>query len=119
MTLAQLEALEERREFKIRHQRFNAGLIASAIFNANRVSTDSPALSAFDFIAGFQLDPEEEERDKLRRSIKHSIALTMIDLSRNKTPDEVKELKAKVLANLRKSGVEDAEELFNEVFPKK
>jgi hypothetical protein len=116
LTLAELEALEDRRATEIRHARFNAALITSAIYNSNR-SADSPAMSPFDLIPGFEPDPAEQEREERRRSIKKAIAVAMTRLPDNTPPEVMREMKDKMLARAKASGVEDAEELYREVFP--
>lgn len=115
LTLPQLDALEERREIAIRHARFNAALITATIYNVNR--GESKPLSAFDFIPGFDSDPVDEEKAELRRSVKHAIALAITDLPKTWSRAEVLAEKAKMVANMKRTGLEDAEEIFREVFP--
>jgi hypothetical protein len=114
ITLAQLEALEERRTIAIRHQRFNAALITSALINANRAA-DSPSVSPFDFLPGFD-NPEDDEKDKTRRSIKHAIAIAFTQM-RGKSHEEIQAEKAAMIQRMEANGVEDPEELIREVFP--
>jgi hypothetical protein len=115
ITLAQLEALEERRAIELRHARFNAALMTSALYNMNK-SPDSPALSPFDFLAGYEQDPEEAEKDKLRRSVKHAVAIAFTQM-KHKSPEEIQAEKSKMIERMTKSGVEDPEGLIREVFP--
>lgn len=116
LTLSELEALEDRRAVEIRHARFNAALITSTIFNANR-SADSPALSPFDLIPGFEPDPAEQEREERRRGVKRAIAIAMTRLPEGTPLEAVREMKAKMIARAKASGFDDAEELYREVFP--
>lgn len=109
LTLAQLEALEERRRVQLRHDRFNAALTASAIINSNSETKVSP----FDFVPGFEPDPRDEER----RNIKRSIATLFTRLPDNVTPAEVQALKQRTIERLKAQGIEDAVQLFHEVFP--
>lgn len=114
MTLAQLEALEERRMIAVRHARFNAALITSAIINAHRTGED--AVSPFDFLAGYERDPEQEEKEKLRRSVKKTIAGAlgnMFGASREKVLAE----RDRMIARMTAAGIEDPEDLFREVYP--
>lgn len=117
MTLAQLEALEDRRAIAIRHARFNAALVASTIFNANRTTSEVPPLSPFDFLAGFEADPEEQRKAELRRSVKQAVALAFTQLPKTITREQALAEKAKMIANMQRTGFEDAEEIFREVFP--
>lgn len=115
MTLAQFEALEDRRATAIRHARFNAALITSALVNVN-LSGEADALSPFDFLPGYELDPEEIEKAKLRKSTKRAIALHFAQMP-GASMEEVLEEKARVIQRLTASGIEDAEELIREVYP--
>jgi hypothetical protein len=114
LTLAQLEALEERRAIAIRHDRFNAALVTSALINANR-SSDSPAVSPFDFLPGFE-NEEEDEKQKLRRSVKHAIAIAFTQM-RDKSREDVLREKAAMCERMKANGIDDPEELIREVFP--
>ena len=116
LTLPELEALEERRTIALRHERFNAALVASALINSHRVSEDSPAVSPFDFLPGFDRDPEEEEREKTRKSVKHAVAAAFTEM-RGATPEQVQAAKAQMVLGMTKSGIEDPEGLIREVFP--
>jgi hypothetical protein len=115
LTLAQLEALEERRAIELRHKRFNSALIVSTLVNLNR-SPDSDAVSPFDLIPGYDVDPEEVEADKLRRSIKHGIALAFTQM-RGASAQQVQAENSRMIERMTAEGVEDPEGLINEVFP--
>jgi hypothetical protein len=115
LTLAQLEALEERRAIEVRQGRFNAALITSTLINSHRAE-DSDPISPFDFLAGFERDEEEEERDKLRTSIKRAVALAFAQM-RGLGPEAVQAEKAAMIQRMTASGVEDPEGLIREVFP--
>jgi hypothetical protein len=117
LTTAQLEALERRRMVAIRYERFNAALIVSALFNIHR-GEDVSALSPFDFLPGFERDPADEEKEKLRQSVKRSIKLAISGLPKNWTREQIDEQKKRMLGRVKQSGqVEDADELFREIFP--
>jgi hypothetical protein len=94
--------------------------VTSVIFNANR-PPDSRPVSPFDFIAGFEEDPKDREREELRRSIKRSVALAFVEM---KNPDgsrmnreQVLEEKRKMVERMKANGVEDPESLIREVYP--
>jgi hypothetical protein len=103
--------LEERRRVQLRHERFNAALVASAVINAN--SLGESRVSPFDFVPGFESGPEEEER----RHLKRSIATLFSRLPDDVTPEKVQALKVRTIERLKADGVEDADQLFSEVFP--
>jgi hypothetical protein len=109
-----LEALEERRTIAIRHDRFNAALITSALINANR-SADSASVSPFDFLPGFD-NEEEDEKQKTRRSVKHAIAIAFTQMKGMSREDVLTE-KAAMVERMKANGVEDPEGLIREVFP--
>lgn len=109
------EALEDRRAVSIRHARFNAALVTATLMNAHR-GADSESISPFDFLAGFEVDEAEADGLKLRKSIKHAIALAFTQM-KCKTPAEAQAAKATMIQNMKSSGVADPEELIREVFP--
>ena len=115
MTLGQLEALEERRMVSVRRARFDAALIASVTYNAHR-GTDSEALQPWDFLPGFERDPEEEEAEKLRKSMKHAISVAFSEMQFS-TPEAVQLEKHRMIARMKAGGVEDPEGLIREVYP--
>jgi hypothetical protein len=113
LTLAQLEALEERRAVRVRHSRFNSALVASILANTNR-SGDSEAVSPFDFLAGFEESDEEIGKRKLRESTKAAIRVFVA----NTSPDGVKESLRRMVEKMKDGGeIDDPEELVREVFP--
>lgn len=113
--MAQLEALEERRTIALRHDRFNAAMISSAIINVNRPA-DSDPVSPLDFLPGFDRTPGDIEKEKLRRSVKHAVAIAFTNMS-GKTAEEVQEVKRRMIARMTDNGIEDPEELIREVYP--
>lgn len=115
LTLAQIEALEERRAITVRHARFNAALISSTLVNLNR-PPDSEALSPFDFLAGYERDPEEEERRAARNAVKKAVAIAFTEM-RHLPPERIQAEKVAMIARMREDGVDDPEELIREVFP--
>lgn len=116
MTLAELEALEERRATDLRHARYNAALVASAIYNVNRAEDVEP-VSPFSFIPGYEPDPVDEEQKKRRRGAVQSIRVAMSRLPDGVKPEAVVELKGKMIARLKGQGYEDAEDIMREAFP--
>ncbi|HEX4201560.1 MAG TPA: hypothetical protein VHY59_08590, partial [Chthoniobacterales bacterium] len=109
LTMAELEALEARRSNAIRHSRFNAALVSSAICNANR-SADSEPISPFDFIAGFERDEEDEEKEKLRRSVKKAVVLAFGQM-RGKDREYILAERAKMVSRMELNGIDDPDGL--------
>jgi hypothetical protein len=115
MTLAEFEALEARRMIAVRHARFNAALIASHLYNANR-GADTDAVSPFDYLPGYERSEEDIEAEKTRKSVKHAISVAFSERG-FATPEAAQAEKARMILRMRATGVEDAEQLFREVFP--
>jgi hypothetical protein len=113
LTLAQLEALDERRAIEIRHARHDAAFIVSAIYNASLGPGVEP-LSPFDFLPGFEPDPEEREREQARKAIVSSIRQTLAMLP---TPEAVRTMRDKIVTRLKAQGYTDAEDIIREAYP--
>lgn len=114
LTFAQLEAIENRRIVRINHSRYNAGLVAAMIFNAN-AGADSDKIDAFDFVPGFQRTAEEIEEEKRVTSIKQGVRVAFSRLGYC-SPEKLKKHRAGMLKRLQDSGIADAEEFITEVF---
>jgi hypothetical protein len=114
LTPGMFQALCKRRNISIKYDRYANALTASAIYNSNRASADDPVVTAFDFIR-----PEEDAArlDKIRKGkqyAKKAIGnLPMMTTTREK----YLEARTRAIADLTASGYEDAEGLFNEVWP--
>jgi hypothetical protein len=113
LTMPQLEALEERRMIGVRYARFNAGLLATILYNA-RPGVDEP-VEVWDFIPGFSRDSTEVEADKLRRSIKDAVGQAFIRMQ-NRTVEQVRQEAAAMIQRMTDAGTEDAESIVREVF---
>lgn len=64
LTLADIEAMETRRNYRFRRQIFNAGIVAAIINNVNRSEGERPK-SAFDFLPLMDGEEEEDEEDEV------------------------------------------------------
>lgn len=115
MTLPELEALEDRRMVAVRHARFNAALSASAVYNAHR-GEDTDPLSPFDFLPGFERDPEEVEAEKSRKAVKQAVGVAFAEM-KGATAEQVRAEKVRMIERMKANGIEDAEELIREVYP--
>lgn len=115
LTLAQLEALEERRAIQIRHARHDAAFIVSAMLNANR-APDMEALTPYDFLPGFEEPEDEREARQRRKEIIRGIRVTFAALG-GASAEEVKGMRDKMVARLKVDGHADADEIMGEAFP--
>jgi hypothetical protein len=116
LTFPQFEALEERRAIQIRHARHDAAFIVATLLNVNRVSSDSDWCSPFDFLPGFERDPQEVEAEQRRREVVRSIRQTFINMP-DASHERVQEARGKIIARLKERGYEDAEQLMTDAFP--
>ena len=115
LTLAQFEALEERRAAHIRQHRFNAALITSTVYNAHR-STDSQPLEVWDFIAGMEKSEDEREAERVRKEMRRTVGEVLTRVA-TEPMEKVQEVTRHLIARLEENGIEDPRELIKEVFP--
>jgi hypothetical protein len=101
LTLAHIEALEERRAIEIRYARYDALTVACAMVGGNPL----------DYLPGYEQTPEELER----RDIKMGIIAALMRLPVNTTQEEVDVLRKRIVERLKANGRTDAEEIMNEV----
>jgi hypothetical protein len=87
----------------------------STLINLKR-DPESKPISPFALLAGYEPDPEDEEKDKLRVSIKHAIAVAFTQM-RGASPEQIQAEKARMIERMKADGVEDPEGLIREVFP--
>jgi hypothetical protein len=98
----------------VRHARFNAGLITSTFFNANR-SADAEALEVWDFIPGFERNADEVEQDKLRRSVYQSVEHAFTRMH-GRTVEQVRAEAVAMIKRMEGHGTQDAEGIVREAF---
>lgn len=116
LTLAQLEALEERRAIEIRHARHDAAFIVSTLFNLNRGSGSDP-LTPYDFLPGFEQDPDEKEAEDKRKAAVRGVRAAFAMQPVNISAAAVKSMKARILIRLQDQGYMDAEDIMREAYP--
>jgi hypothetical protein len=91
--------------------RYAAAIVASAIYNVNRSSADSPLIEPIDFVR--VSDPQREQTTEIKRVLKSVIGQMPTGTSR----DKYLEVKERVIASLTAQGRKDARELFDEAWP--
>lgn len=109
LTPGMFHALCKRRNIHFKYNRLAHAMTASAIYNVNRASSESPVVQPFDFIR--EPDPELERRNDIKRVIKEAVGRAIIT-----SPDKFQELRSRTIASLTAQGRKDAEQLFNECF---
>jgi hypothetical protein len=113
LTPAMFRALCDRRNVRLKHERFANALTASAVYNVNRPSADEPMVSAYDFVRDGKDSQEHHERQTLKRQIKHAV------MSMPQATPRAKFLKMRtnIIAQLTSQGRTDAAELWAECWP--
>jgi len=105
--------LAKRRNVGIRYDRYANALTASAVYNVNRGSEDSPTVCAFDFVRDEKSAAKLEKLREARQHVKKVIGQLPMTTPREKYLD----VRRKVIADLTASKYENAEALFDEVWP--
>lgn len=118
MTLARLEALEERRAIKIRHARHDAAFIVATLFNVHR-GGKGEAVSPFDFLPGFEVDPVAKEAEDRRTAAVRGVRAVFAMMPDKATSEQVKERIGKIIDRLLAQGYTDAEArgILSEAYP--
>jgi hypothetical protein len=113
LTPSMFQALCRRRNIRLKHERFANALTASAVYNVNRASSDSPIMTAFDFVRDEKSSRARAERLAIKAQIAQSVGTMPTDTPREK----FMEIRQRVIASLTAKGRADAEELWKEVWP--
>jgi len=110
-TPAMFNALCRRKRIRYKYERLAHALTASAVYNCNRASKDSPVIQPFDFVR--EVDKAEEERMAIVAIIRKAIGEAAAKAPREK----LLRIRMNVIASLAKRGRTDGEAIFNEVWP--
>jgi hypothetical protein len=105
-------ALCKRRNIWFKYERFANALTAAAVYNTNRTSSDSPTISAFDFIRSAEDSAQKDELQRIKSAIRQSIGIHPVGTPRKK----FLEIRQRTIDLLKSQGRQDAEELFNQVW---
>jgi hypothetical protein len=105
-------ALCKRRNVRLKHDRFANALTASAVYNVNRTTADSPVLTAFDFVRETANEAEEQTK-----AIKGTIRQIVGNMPSNLPREKFQAIRARTIESLTAQGRTDAESLFDEVWP--
>jgi hypothetical protein len=110
-TPTMFNALCKRKRIRYKYERLAHALTASAVYNCNRASKDSPIIQPFDFIR--EVDAAQEEVLLIKSLIKKAIGEAAVKTPRAK----LLRIRMNVIASLAKRGRTDGEALFNSVWP--
>lgn len=113
LTPGMFQALCKRRNIGIRYDRYANALTASAVYNTNRSSEESPILTAFDFIRDEEQAARLEKLREAKRFVKTAIGQMPMTTPRAKFI----EIRRKAITDLTASGYDNAEAIFDSVWP--
>jgi hypothetical protein len=113
LTPSMFNALCVRRNLKFKYDRFANALTASAVYNVNRTTNESPFITAFDFVRDEKQTAVKEERNKIIGTIKQVVGMMPSDTPREK----FLAVRERVVNSLKSQGRVDAEELWAECWP--
>jgi hypothetical protein len=113
LTPAMFQALCKRRNIRIKYERYAHALTASSVYNANRHSKDAPIITAMDFIRS----EESAKRLEKMRAARRDIRKVIMNQRRGMTRPEYLDVRKRVISDLSSRGYDNAEALFNEVWP--
>ena len=104
-------ALCKRKRIRYKYERLAHALTASAVYNCNRASKDSPIIQPFDFVR--ETDVATEETMAIKAIIRKAIAEAAVDTPRA----TLLKIREKVIKSVNQRGRTDGEKLFNDVWP--
>lgn len=111
LTPAMFQALCKRRNLRFKMDRYANGLTAAAIYNVNRGSSDTPIIEPMDFVR--EPDPFREQTNAIRKTIKQVVGQLPVGTK----PEQIAEIRTRVISSLLRQGRKDAEQLFDECWP--
>jgi hypothetical protein len=107
------QALCNRRNVRIKYERFANAQTAAAVYNVNRVKADDPIISAMDFVRDEESSRKKERLDAAKRHCKK--VLSNVPAA---TPlEKIMEIRSKAIKDLETSGYENADDIFNQCWP--
>ena len=112
MTPRSFRALCERRNIRLKYERFANAQTAAAVYNTARPSEEVPVISAFDFVREPEYAAERNRIREVRKVIMQAFG-NLPAMDRKK----VLELRAKMIAQLQAKGQDDAEQIFDDCWP--
>jgi hypothetical protein len=113
LTPGQYKELAKRRNVAIKYDRYANALTASAVYNTNCTTEDSPVIAAFDFIRDGAESAKREKLREAKRYIQQVIGGLPMTTPRSKFLD----VRRKAIADLAASGHNNAEAIFDSVWP--
>jgi hypothetical protein len=113
ITPGEFHELAKRRNVAIRYERYASALTAAAVYNVHRGSVDDQVVAAYDFVR-----PEAEaiKLEKVREGKRH-INKVICGLPMTTTRAKLLDVRRKAIIDLKASGYQDPEAMFNECWP--
>jgi hypothetical protein len=113
LTPSMFAALCKRRNIRLKHERFANALTAAAVYNVNRSKAEDPMTTAFDFVRDEKANKALSETRLLKKQIKDAVGHMPSSTPRNR----FLKMRVAYVAELKKLGRTDAEELWAECWP--
>ena len=112
LTPGEFRALCQRRNIRIKYERYSNAITAAAVYNVNRHEVDDPVVSAFDFVRDERDSEKREKLLKAKRFVRQALALPF-----GTTREKFLEVRGKVINDLKASGYDEAEQIVNGCYP--
>ena len=106
------QALCNRRNVRLKYERFANAQTAAAVYNVNRGSADDPTVTAFDFVRDEESAKKKEELTKAKRFVQKCM-----NVPPETSLEKIQDIRRKAIADLKAAGYENAEDIFNSMWP--
>jgi hypothetical protein len=113
MTPGMFRALCNRRNIRLKHERFANAQTAAAVYNVGRTSAEMPMLTGFDFVRDEEASKKRSEVLAIKASIKQSVGRMPVDTPRA----AFLTMRTRMIDFLTAQGRTDAKELWAECWP--
>lgn len=113
LTPSMFGALCNRRNIRLKHERFANAQTAAAVYNVNRVSNQTPLMTAYDFVRDEAASKARAEMLAIKAGIKQAVGCAKWDTPREK----FLAMRLRIIKQLEAQGRIDAKELWAECWP--
>lgn len=107
------QALCNRRNVRLKYERYANALTAAAVYNVHRGSTEDPLVRPFDFVMDDEQSTRREQRIKFTTYVQKAIG----HLPPSTPMSKIQETRSKVIRDLEASGCPEPEKFFNSIWP--
>ena len=113
LTPNMFRALCERRNVRLKHDRYANAITAAAVYNVHRVGEATPMVEPFDFVRDAKSCELRAKRQEAKAKIMQAVGI----MPTNTTREKFMEIRERVVAGLTAEGRTDAAELWAECWP--